>query len=87
MGKLVVVGVVPSGARDGTCSGGLGPCAVLSNNTNTPVFFMLRPERTAPGDLSSSSMRGKERLQPGGNKQVREGQGYEGDGHFALKFS
>jgi hypothetical protein len=41
---------------------------------------MLPPEETAFGDPPQLNAR-KERLQPEGNKEVREGQGYEGVGH------
>ena len=61
-------------------------CAVVSNNTNIPVFFMLPPERTALGDPAFGSIEARKGFSRGGNKQLREGQGYEGDGHLGLKF-
>ena len=46
--------------------------AVASNNTNSPVFFMLPPGRTASRASPQLNAR-KERLQPEGNKRVRVG--------------
>jgi len=43
---------------------------------------MLPPEKTAFGDPFPQLNARKESLQPEGNKQVREGQGYEGDRHL-----
>jgi hypothetical protein len=42
---------------------------------------MLPPEKAAFGVPLPQLNARKERLQPEGNKQVREGQGYEGDRH------
>src|SRR5215472_7434143 len=94
-GKLAEVGAVPSGAwielKSGAvcvacavCSGGGVLCAqpaVASSNTNSPVFFMLPPEKTSTWRASPQLNARKERLQAEGNKRVREGQGYEGDGN------
>jgi hypothetical protein len=42
---------------------------------------MLPPEKAAFGVPLPQLNARNERLQPEGNKQVREGQGYEGDRH------
>jgi hypothetical protein len=48
---------------------------------------MLPPEKAAFGVPLPQLNARKERLQPEGNKQVREGQGYEGDGNPRADFS
>ena len=52
------------GGLEGTRIGGLRRCAVVSNTTNTPVFFMLPPGRTPlPIPPSVQSRKGNQRVQ------------------------
>src|SRR5579871_6366126 len=84
---LAEVGAVPCGASRGANSDAFWvQAAVASNNTNSPVFFMLPPEKGRTAVPSQQLNARKERLQPEGNKQVRVGQGYEGVGNPRAEF-
>src|SRR5579871_292432 len=86
VGKPVFVSTVPCGASGELLSApDCAHAAVANNNTNNPVFFMLPPGASRHASASVCEMPERERLQPEGNKGVREGQGYEGDGHTRVK--
>ncbi len=75
VGKLAEVGLVPCGA--GASAGVWAHAAVASNNINSPVFFMLPPERALQASVSLVKCQ-KRKAQPESNNRVGVGQGYEG---------